>query len=116
MERTDARRITLPSPVDLVTIDAGWTRQREIVPAALRILHATGRIISLIKPHYEAPPDVLRDGVVPDDAVDGVLNAVRESMGDLLPRVKIIAETPSPIRGQGGNAEYLWLMMPVSIQ
>ena len=112
MERTDARLVTLPSQVDLVTIDAGWTRQREIVPAALRNLKPAGRIISLIKPHYEAPPEFLKDGVVPDEAVDDVLIAVRDSLGDLDPRVKIVVETRSPIRGQGGNPEFLWLMIP----
>ncbi|MHC4106600.1 MAG: SAM-dependent methyltransferase [Planctomycetota bacterium] len=39
--------------VDLVAIDLGWTRQRRAIPAALRWLKPGGRIISLIKPHYE---------------------------------------------------------------
>lgn len=110
MERTDARHVTLPTPVDLVTIDAGWTRQREIVPAALRILNASGRIITLIKPHYEAPSEVLQGGVVPDEAMDSVLCDVRVSIGALVPRVRIISETCSPIRGHGGNREFLWLL------
>ena len=80
MERTDARRVTLPEPVDLVTIDAGWTRQSEIVPAALRLAKPTGIIISLIKPHYEAEPGQLKKGVVPDDAVEAVLNSVRQGL------------------------------------
>lgn len=110
MERTDARHVTLPVPVDLVTIDAGWTRQREIVPAALRLLNASGQIISLIKPHYEAPSELLQGGVVPDDAIEAVLSGVRESIGALVPGVKIVGETCSPIRGHGGTREYLWLL------
>lgn len=108
LERTDARRVTLPEPVDLVTIDAGWTRQSEILPAARRLLKPTGVIISLIKPQYEAAPANLVDGVVPDDAVAGVLAAV----GAQLPQFQLSlqGEVESPIRGQGGNREWLWLL------
>src|SRR5438034_4090953 len=34
MERTNAMHVTLPEPVDLVTIDVAWTKQRHILPAA----------------------------------------------------------------------------------
>jgi len=39
--------------VDLVVMDLGWTPQRLAIPAAAKWLRAGGRIISLIKPHYE---------------------------------------------------------------
>lgn len=50
MERTNAMHVQLPEPVDLVTIDVGWTPQRHVLPAALRILKDGGRIITLVKP------------------------------------------------------------------
>jgi 23S rRNA (cytidine1920-2'-O)/16S rRNA (cytidine1409-2'-O)-methyltransferase len=111
-ERADARLVRLPEPVDLVTIDAGWTRQTEILPAALRLLKPDGRIVSLIKPHYEAPADVLNAGVVDAAALDDVLLRVRDSIATLTPVLRIAGETESPIRGQGGNREFLWLMVP----
>ncbi len=53
-------------PVDWVTIDVGWTRQRHILPAAKKLLGSwSGRVISLIKPHYEADADMLRGGLLP---------------------------------------------------
>src|SRR5438552_9381049 len=67
MERTNAMHVTLPEPVDLVTIDVAWTKQRHILPAAARIMKRDGRVISLIKPHYEAPPAMLRKGILPDE-------------------------------------------------
>ncbi|MCB9851772.1 MAG: TlyA family RNA methyltransferase [Phycisphaerales bacterium] len=109
-ERTDARLVRLPELCDLVTIDAGWTRQSEILPAAARLLKPGGRIVSLIKPHYEAPADVLNDGVVDASALDGVLAHVREAIAGLTPALRIVAETESPILGQGGNREFLWLL------
>ena len=53
MERTNALRTETPQPVDLVTIDVAWTPQALIVPAAAAWLAPGGRIISLLKPHYE---------------------------------------------------------------
>lgn len=113
LERTDARRVTLPEPVDLVTIDAGWTRQAEILPAARRLLKPSGVIISLIKPQYEVAPADLVDGIVPDDAVEGVLEAVRAQLPQF--QLELLGEVESPIRGQGGNREWLWLIRPGSV-
>jgi len=60
MERTNAMHVTLPEPVDLVTIDVGWTRQHHILPNAVRLAKPAGRIITLIKPHYEAAAEQLK--------------------------------------------------------
>src|SRR6476660_1813424 len=38
MERTNAMHVELPERVSLVTIDVAWTRQRNILPAAKRLL------------------------------------------------------------------------------
>src|SRR5262245_61086156 len=54
MERTNAMHVKLPEPVDLITIDVGWTKQKHILPAAVRLLKSPGQIVTLIKPHYEA--------------------------------------------------------------
>ena len=106
MERTDALHVRLPEPVRLVTLDTGWTRQRLILPIAKRLLGDAGLIVSLVKPHYEADQEMLQGGVLPDDLSEGVLDLVRGE----LPRVglRCVAETESPIRGHGGNREYLW--------
>src|SRR5579859_7339270 len=51
MERTNAIHVELPEKVDLITIDTSWTRQRNILPNALKNLKEGRKIISLIKPH-----------------------------------------------------------------
>ncbi len=106
MERTDALHVRLPEPVELVTIDAGWTRQRRVLPAAMRLLAKGGEIITLVKPHYEAPPVLLDGGVVPDEHLPGVLDGVRPVLDAL--GLTLLGETESPIRGGGGNREWLW--------
>jgi 23S rRNA (cytidine1920-2'-O)/16S rRNA (cytidine1409-2'-O)-methyltransferase len=63
LERTNALHFDPTTEIErfpgcgLVTIDLGWTRQAKAIPAALRWLESdhAGRIITLVKPHYEAP-------------------------------------------------------------
>src|SRR5213080_4452991 len=69
MERTNAMHVTLPEKVELVTIDVAWTKQRHILPAARRMLADGGVCVTLIKPHYEAEPALLRKGVLPAERV-----------------------------------------------
>lgn len=111
MERTDALHVRLPEPVQLVSIDAGWTRQRLILPAALRLLAPGGEIISLVKPHYEAKPEQLSGGVLIADQMNAVLEEVRQDVAEA--GLKITGEVESPIQGHGGNREFLFrLIMP----
>ena len=53
MERINAMHVQLPKAVSLVTIDVAWTKQRNILPSAHKLLRPDGIVISLIKPHYE---------------------------------------------------------------
>ncbi len=72
MERTNAMHATLPEKVALITIDVAWTKQRNILPAALKMLSPLGQVVSLIKPHYEADKSQLRKGILPPELVRGV--------------------------------------------
>jgi 23S rRNA (cytidine1920-2'-O)/16S rRNA (cytidine1409-2'-O)-methyltransferase len=119
---------------DLVVIDLAWTRQQHAVPAALRWLRRPGpaltpadtsalpaparpgRIITLIKPHYEADRPMLthgRRGVLSEDEAAQVLTRVLEGMPAL--GVRVLGHIPSPIRGgagkgRTGNVEFLALL------
>jgi len=123
MERTNAMHVTLPEPVALVTIDVGWTRQRHVLPAAAALLPGRvprrdaaraggpgGHIISLIKPQYEAAETERTEGVVPEANLDPVLSRVRIDVKEA--GLRLLAETRSPIRGGGGNVEFLFLLAP----
>jgi len=112
MERTNAMHVTLPEPVALVTIDVGWTRQRHVLPAAAALLAPGGRIISLVKPQYEAAETERIDGVVPEASLEPVLSRVRIDVQEA--GLRLLDETPSPIRGGGGNVECLFLLAPAA--
>jgi len=111
-ERTNALHAEPPeSRVDLVVADMSWTPQRLVVPQAKRWLHAGGRLITLIKPHYEAkgtPEETsLKRGVLPEDAAASVARRVAGEIG-------AAALARSPIHGgkkkSRGNIEYLALV------
>src|SRR3954464_11013879 len=80
MERTNAMHVELPEKVALVSIDVAWTRQRNILPAARRILADDGVVVTLIKPHYEAPKDLLKKGILPEAEVEGVVESVKRDI------------------------------------
>jgi 23S rRNA (cytidine1920-2'-O)/16S rRNA (cytidine1409-2'-O)-methyltransferase len=106
-ERTNLIHWTAPAPVDLVVIDAGWTPQRLSLPAALCSLKSGGRVLSLVKPQYEADKALLRRGVLLEEQVEPVLCRLRSEVGAL---AALLAEAPSPIPGSGGNREFWFLL------
>lgn len=120
MERTNAMHVEIPEPVDLVTVDVGWTPQAKVLPNVARLLRPSSesdpqpaqasapRVITLLKPHYEAPKDQVADGVLRDDAFDGVVARVLEEINALGWCIEGTLE--SPIRGHGGNREVLALL------
>lgn len=107
-ERTNALQFVPPEPCDLVTIDVGWTPQRLILPAARRALKPGGRVITLVKPQYEAARDTLVAGCVPDERFAAVIERCRADVVDT--GFRVLGEVDSPIRGHGGNRELLWLL------
>ena len=118
MERTNVLHCPPPPQrVDLVAIDLGWTRQRHAIPAALKWLVPGGRIITLVKPHYELDDDrkraLLTAGVLEPADAEAILAEVLAALGGLGARV--VASMRSPLAGaksarrsgSQGNREYL---------
>lgn len=108
MERTNAMHVVLPEPVDLVTIDVAWTRQQHILPAAARLLKPAGLVLSLLKPHYEAPKDWLQRGVLPPERIDQIAEQIRQMAEHA--GWRILNQMTSPLPGQSGNRE-VWLLL-----
>jgi 23S rRNA (cytidine1920-2'-O)/16S rRNA (cytidine1409-2'-O)-methyltransferase len=114
-ERTNALHAPVPpEKVDLVVLDMAWTPQRIAIPVALRWLAPAGRIITLIKPHYEAIDGeraALVKGVLPSEVATSVVARVIAAMPTLGARV--LADAVSPLFGGSGNAEHLALLAPL---
>lgn len=123
MERTNILHAEPPAdgPVDLVVADAGWTPQRLLVPAALRWLGPSGRILSLVKPHYELKEfgeSLPHGGVLEEAAAERIAMRTVERMPEW--GVRAAGLTRSPILGGAtsggakkkgaGNPEWLVLL------
>jgi len=112
MERTNILRLeNLPERVDLITIDAGWTKLELVLPIVKEFLKDSGKIIALLKPHYQADKKILRGGVVPEELVLSIKNQVSEKIEGL--GFMIESEMESPILGGAGNMEYLLEIKPL---
>ena len=117
MERTNAMHCEPPALVDLVVIDLAWTVQSHAIPAGAAWLKPGGRIISLVKPHYEAakrdPEYRKRKGGgktahLTDDAAAAIF---QQTCDDLAAEgYRVLDSILSPIRGKGGGCEYLILV------
>ncbi len=108
MERTNAMHVTLPEPVGFVSIDVAWTRQRNILPSAKRLLGPDGIVVSLIKPHYEAAASQLRKGILGVDQIPAVFEAVKLDIAAA--GFDLVNFTESPIKGSKGNTELLAML------
>ena len=120
LERTNALHAPPPDEnrPSLIVIDLGWTPQRECLPAAASWLDdvSTGRIITLIKPHYEASHfGVEHTGILEDGLAEQIHRRVLEEIPGA--GYTVLGETKSPLRGgkgkgKAGNTEYLALVAP----
>lgn len=114
MERTNILHVgadhDLPELMDMITIDAGWTRLELILPIVKKFLKPEGLIIALLKPHYEAEKRDLIKGVLPAEKAEEVKNQIVIRVQGLGFRVEKNIE--SPILGGAGNKEYLLFLKP----
>jgi 23S rRNA (cytidine1920-2'-O)/16S rRNA (cytidine1409-2'-O)-methyltransferase len=105
VERTNALHWEAPERFDLLVIDLGWTRQSHILPTASGMITPTGRVLSLVKPSYEAPKELLHGGVLEEKYHEQILEKVK---GDCPASLTMAGLARSPVVGSGGNVEY-WL-------
>lgn len=113
MDRTNVRDlISLPEPIDVVTIDVSFIGLRLVLPAALRVLADDGRIVALVKPQFEAGrKEIGRGGVVRDrETHRRVLDELFDTANSL--GLGVSGLTASPLRGPAGNIEFVALLAP----
>ena len=110
MERTNLRYLEkLPELVDLVTLDLSFISILKVMPAVSGLMKQDGKIITLIKPQFEAEKkDIGRGGVIKDESVhQEVIEKIKLGMKEF--GFRMIDLVDSPILGAKGNKEFLAL-------
>jgi 23S rRNA (cytidine1920-2'-O)/16S rRNA (cytidine1409-2'-O)-methyltransferase len=108
-EKSNAMHIALPEKVDFLTVDTSWTKQQFVLPNAIANTKENARIVSLIKPHYEADKKLLHKGKLLEEDAFQVTEETVLHIEEALP-LKSLGVIKSPIVGKkGDNAEYLVL-------
>lgn len=97
----------IPEPLDMVSADLSFISLTLVLGPATQWLTTGGLVAALIKPQFELGPGatdkgVVRDQALREQAVNSVLDFVRQRLGFTL-----LGVVPSAIRGPKGNQEYM---------
>lgn len=110
MERTNVRYVTpeqLGEPLDLSVIDVSFISLKIVLPVIKTFLKATGQVVCLIKPQFEAGKEkvgkkgVVREPETHKEVLDNFVKLANEL------EFKIMGLTFSPVKGPEGNIEFL---------
>ncbi|MCF7899380.1 TlyA family RNA methyltransferase [Candidatus Babeliales bacterium] len=112
-EKTNLRNLEkLPEKVDLVTLDLSFISILKVMPAICKLIKPDAKIITLIKPQFEAErKDIVRGGIVRDETVyKKVIDKMQLGMQNF--GFKMVDVIESPILGaKSGNKEFLALFI-----
>jgi 23S rRNA (cytidine1920-2'-O)/16S rRNA (cytidine1409-2'-O)-methyltransferase len=116
LEKTNLRLLNrLPEPIDLATLDLSFISLLKVMPAVKGLLKPEARILSLIKPQFEADrQDIHRGGLVISPEVhQKVIEKIRLGMAECGYQMVDVME--SPVKGAAsGNTEFLAYFVPVA--
>jgi 23S rRNA (cytidine1920-2'-O)/16S rRNA (cytidine1409-2'-O)-methyltransferase len=119
MEKINARELAVSNfpqpftPVPLAVADCSFISLRKILPPAVALMTAGGKLLALVKPQFEAGKAEADkgQGVITDAAIHRrILHELEGFVTDDLPGVRWSGVTESPITGPAGNKEFLALI------
>jgi 23S rRNA (cytidine1920-2'-O)/16S rRNA (cytidine1409-2'-O)-methyltransferase len=115
MEQTNARDLTaanFPDRPSLAVIDCSFISLRKILPAAVAIVGAGGKIVALVKPQFEAgKAEADRGaGVITDPAIHQRVLRELEDFARAQAGWNWRGQVESPLLGPAGNKEFLVLI------
>ncbi|MFO7963556.1 MAG: TlyA family RNA methyltransferase [Desulfobacterales bacterium] len=110
IERTNIRYLSaeaLPVPVDLAVIDVSFISLKIVVPAVLKFMKPSSRMLALIKPQFEVGKGKVGKGGIVRDTTQHE-EVIRELVAFFSKNGLVCgAVIPSPIVGSKGNREFM---------
>lgn len=105
---SDAGQVVPAERASAATGAMGSDAGNETAGISAGSIQQRGKVISLIKPHYEAHARQLRAGVLRAEELPAVLEHVKQEIQSA--GFEILGWTQSPIKGAKGNVEFLALL------
>lgn len=110
LENTNFRYIEnsiINDEIDLITVDVSFISLKYILPKIVEMSHNNTDIVALVKPQFEAGKENIgKKGIVKDKNVHlEVLNNLKNCCK--MNNLNLLSMEYSPIKGTGGNIEYL---------
>ena len=103
---SDEKLRTLDPRPDLGTVDLSYLSLRKGIPYFQAVLHGQGDLICLVKPLFEIDDaEARRTGIIPPEAYAPLLQRLKEDI-DLMPGMKCLQVTHSPVTGNSGTREF----------
>lgn len=114
MERQNARYLKetdIPKKIDLITIDASFISLKLLLQPLTGLLGPEGKVISLLKPQFEAGRKRIgKKGVIKDPDIHKEIIVEISSFIEKETELYLQAIDYSPIKGPKGNIEFLLLL------
>lgn len=96
---------------DFISVDVSFISLKLILPPLFPLLSPQGKVCALIKPQFEVGRHLVgKKGIVRDEKLRENLIGELELWLESHYPMQTLAVIPSPILGQEGNQEYLWLL------
>ena len=111
LERTNARSLTslqITEAPHIIVCDASFIGLQTVLPAPMSLAAPGAILIALIKPQFEVSKEQVGDkGIVRDPSLHTEVCSRIEHWMKEQPGWSVLGITPSPIKGMGGNTEFL---------
>ena len=111
LDKTNARYLNndlVPDPIDIIVCDASFIGLELILPAPMALTAPQAYLLALIKPQFEVGREnVGRGGIVRDENLHNAVIKRLQDWINLQKHWRVLGVTESPIKGVGGNKEFL---------
>ena len=109
--KTNARDLNsniISELVDIIVCDVSFVSMKKIIEPSLSFLKKSGIILGLIKPQFELENNkLLKKGIIKDKNIHNKICNDYIDLFNVKFKMKVLGITPSPIKGQKGNVEFL---------
>ena len=110
IEKQNARYLSneiIKDKIDIIVCDVSFISMKKVIEPNLKFLRYKGKIISLIKPQFEANQKEIKKGVVIDSNVHQRICKEYEKWFSENLNINFVGIVKSPLKGPKGNIEFL---------